>query len=401
MRGKRLHVVCSALAAGLVLLVASCSDAPTGRTPVNPTSDFVAEGMVYNQIWAPTETGLRLLSTSERQTRISRTAGAVAVRGEEAGFRIVDSTTARMKRFAGTSPLSRAISAPGSIPKLVLRAKRQSSRRIDGKEVAVAVVSDDNRASGRPPRAVILLSDDRIAAITEYTWVRQVGAWRPVHTRTTFLDERGQVATVFDQDASRLTYRNATTVGLLQKARSGAGHLLPTLGRLVQPDVLYAATAEEGVCITEGLAAAVAAAAVLTAGYYVQAAEAAFAAATAALTLAMAGCMVGVVTCPALDLAVLAEASAAANLRAAQVALGTAILAAAAADYALSECWRQWRERQTKPDETVSGPAGGSESDCGDGEEWCEWTLSWPDGVLQVRRNYCWCEGGKSREYEL
>jgi hypothetical protein len=401
MRRRRLQVVSGSMAAGLVLLIASCSDAPTGAIPNERTDDFVAEGMVYNQIWAPATSGLRLVATSERLSIVSRRAGSVHVEGRDMGFRIADSATARIKRFEGTSPLSQAIAAPGSVAKLVLKARKVASKRVDGKNVAVAAVPDDNRASGRPPRAIILLEDDRIAAITEYTWGRRGGAWRAVHTRTTFLDEHGQLGIVFDQDASRLAYRNGR-VGVLDQLRGGVGQLLPAMGRLVQPDVLYAATGEEGVCITEGLAAAAAGAAVIAAGYYVQAARAALAVATLGLTTAMAGCMVGAITCPALEIAIAAEAAAAANLRFAQAALAGAILTAAAADYALSECWRRWRERQDKPDETVTNPSGGgSESGCGDdGEEWCQWTLSWPDGVLSVHRDYCWCEG-KDREYEL
>jgi hypothetical protein len=401
MHRRRLHVVSGSMAAGLVLLIASCSDAPTGAIPSERTDDFVAEGMVYNQIWAPATTGLRLVATSERQTIVSRRAGSVQIEGREIGFRIADSATARMKRFAGTSPLSQAMAAPGSVAKLVLKARKIANHRVEGKNVAVAAVPDGDRASGRPPRAIILLQDDRIAAITEYTWGRRGRAWRAVHSRTTFLDEHGRLGIVFEQDASKLAYRSGTDVGVLDQLRGGVGLLLPALGRLVQPDALYAATEEEGVCITEGLAAAAAAAAVIGAGYYVQAAQAALAIATAALTTAMAGCMIGVVTCPALDAAILAEAAAAANLRAAQATLVGASLAAGAADYALSECWRKWRERQDKPDETVANPSGGSESGCGDdGEEWCQWTLSWPDGRLTVRRDYCWCEG-KDREYEM
>lgn len=401
MHHKKVHRVCAAFVFALILSIASCSDVPTRPGPTESSSDFVAEGMVYNQIWAPVQSTLRLVATSQRQTIIRRAAGQLDVAGDDAGFQLADSATARLTRFQSTTLLSHALAAPGSAAKVVLKARKVAAHRVGEKNIALAAVPDADRASGRPPRAMLILDNDRIAAITEYTWRKKGGVWLVQQSRTTFLNEHGQVSSVFEQDASDLAPRHSRDVSVLEQIRNGADRVLPALGRLVQPDALYAATEEEGVCILEGIAAAAAGAAVIGAGYAVQAMEAAFAVASAALAAAMTGCLVGVITCPAADAALVAYSIALANLRKAQYALAGAVLAAGAADYALSECLRKYRERQQDPSsQTVSGPnSGGNETYCGEGEEeWCEWTLTWPDGVLRVHRNTCWCQEG---EYAL
>jgi hypothetical protein len=369
----------------------SCGDLSTAARRTSASSDFVAKGKVDSRLWLPAKGGQRLASKTSLDITVSNVGGEAQARPGQVTLAVTDSAAAQ---HLGLTRLDAPAAMPeASVEKMFLKARYAGTRTIDGKRIERYVVRDDDRASSRPPKTVLILVDGQLAAFTDYVWRRREGAWRLLKSHTSFVDGRGTLTMAYDVDAAALEYRAASPSAALPRGlRQAAGLALASVERLVQPDVLYAASVEE-VCVQEGLKALAAGAAVVAAGALVEAARITFNAATEALTLGLAACTFVEITCPDLAPLIAAEGAAAAILKQAMAALTAAILLAASADLDLAECQKRWQERQLKP-ESVTGPSENESNCAGDEEEWCEWILSWPDGILQVKRSVCWCQAG-------
>lgn len=401
-----------AIVTGAITLFA-CTDLT--RSPTAPAangkhsvSDFVAAGMVYNTIWQPGPTGLVLrgatlvpLQVSSKNGVVTTTLTGTPTRDSSLGT--AQGLKVEMTAARGTIPgvpanLSpRASGTLGKIAKSSLMAKTIARRTIDGTAIRIAASPDDDKASGRPPKAMVVWKDNRVAAILEFTFARSGGVWRAVKTRTTFLDSAGHVSLVSDQDATGLSDQSVASSGSSALNRGDSGHPFRALARLALPDMLYAAAIDDSsdavLCLSELEAVAITALVVVSAGANVVAANAAQLGADAAYAAALASCVDAPTTCYiAIGLAVTAQISAAAWVLSANTGLAAAIAAAGIATTALGTCLINSR----KPD-TQTGPSGGGggESGCQGGqEEWCEYTV-WYNGygdVVGVDQDGCWCQ---------
>jgi hypothetical protein len=381
----------------------ACVDWPASprAVPETSTSDFVAAGMVFNALWQPTPAGLAFRGSASVSLDLSAKHGVITTStgtatpsapdtlAAEALRRLIDSETRGSSR-----PLFSLGGGPTAsrLPDVVLKARYVKAQKVDGKDVRLAFAPDPDTHSGRPPRAALTFVNGRIAAVMEIQYAKNGGVWRPVHVRTTLLDNSGKAILVSDENASQLSYTpNTSSLGALDVA-GAPRNLAARVTRLFRPDALYAAArpAEEEACWEKAAMAAAANFAVLGAGAKVVAAQAARDIAAAALSTAWGTCAEAPVACVA------AIAAASIGLEAAEAALGSAYYtlaaattAAAAADASLEQCLNNlWKPKPE--DRTYEGRSHDEDADCA---EWCQWTVHYEDdGSSWVSTDYCWCE---------
>jgi hypothetical protein len=388
----------------------ACSDLTGTNAPRSSTktSDFVASGTIYNTLWRRDTSGLVFSGGMAMPLMLSRTAGAIKA-SSAAGVQISrDTAPARalfeemtanrtLGRNASAARQSDAAASRVFIPRAILRAKTVVKRKVDGKEIRVAFVPDDDKSSGRPPKASMVLADGRIASVTEFVYGKRSGAWRALKTRTTTFDDKGRALLVEDSDLSGLNYAMAaTSVGSATASPNRASKVLLAVSRLFRPDELFAAGVEdddESRCWYEALQVALTAAAVVGAEANLAAAEASLLAARLALDAAFASCIESPETClAAIAIASASVAAAESWVTSGWIGVSTAVAAASAATVALGVCLFPPK----KPDEVQTGPSGGGGGGEGGGdcEEWCQWTITfdWDGNVESITTDYCWCE---------
>jgi hypothetical protein len=384
--------------------VVACTDwgASAPITGVKPVSELVATGQLYNTIWQPSagfasgrSFSFPVAVTSKEGVVLAEPSGPLLPDENRSSALALHNSfvpSTAMSGIRSSSPSAGLMVAQGRVSKISIKARTVLNTTVDGKRIRLARSPDDDRASGRPSKATVIYQNDRIAAILEFKYTKQSGAWRVSHTSATLIDSAGKVAFVLEQDASGLSYGGrGSDLGVVGEIRAGLGRAVFLATKMVQPDVLYAAPPGSAFCLLEWAAAGAAAAAVVGAEANLAAAELAAVAAAAGAVVAAATCLAQPELCPALAAgAAAATASAAAWVESAWVLLGGAVVASGIAEAALAACVLPHPESEAGP----SG--GGSEGgNCPSGEEeWCEWTI-WRDGggnVVDVVLNSCWCQ---------
>ncbi|MEP6732805.1 MAG: hypothetical protein ABJE10_19325 [bacterium] len=373
-------------------------------------SEYVAAGSVFNTLWMPSPSGMQFRNSVTSQMSISTNHGKVSVIQGEVTSKGPDAIAATALRssismgssiaVAGQAALfSKTPSALGAVSQ-TMRARNASIRKIGDKTIRVAFVPDPE-VKGRP-KAVLIFVNNRISAVMESQYIRRGRHWIPTMTRTTGLDSTGKLMLITDSDTRGLVAQS----DLSQVNRSGGLRgVLPAMVRLVQPDVLYAATTmeeDDGTwCLGEALAVASAGLWVASAVGGVALAEAGVAAADAAMVAALAACTTIVACAAALAAGLAAEALAATALTSAQLNLAAASTAEASAVAFLATCIENHRNPPKPPDQTTTGSnggGGGGSEGGGCAEEWCQWTIhfDYSGNIESVTTDYCWCE----RQYE-
>jgi hypothetical protein len=175
----------------------------------------------------------------------------------------------------------------------------------DGRDVALQAIADP-RGEDRPPVAVMIYEGDRPVSIHQYRYVKEGKHWRPRASRVTIFGSDGKPNLVVTNDIAAAQFGSIVLPRASTWLLDGLHAMGGSLGRLVLPDVLYAAQDQLDAGSSCSREAAILAGAVL-----------AEAAAVAFLAAAVAACPVTVVTCFAVVAAQLA-------LTAADIALGVA-----------------------------------------------------------------------------
>ena len=103
--------------------------------------------------------------------------------------------------------------------------------------------------------AVMTWVNGRAIAQHSFTYARDGKKWRAVRSRSTLFDASGKASLVTDNDLSGVGPQNASSdVGALPLLKQGVRALANRLGRLASPDVLYAATTDDGSgCLMAGI----------------------------------------------------------------------------------------------------------------------------------------------------
>jgi hypothetical protein len=346
---------------------------------------------MYNALFVPSATGLQLARSSSAGLELRVKAGVA--QATVGNFDDTPREASAKRHDAGDFMMSGA--GANTRSNLTFKTRRLATHSVGGKRISLAIVPDEDVRSRRPPKAMVILVNDRIAAISEYRYARKAGAWRAIRSRTTFLDTAGTVTLAVDNDLSQLTYRrDDSRLGAVPGLKKAAGALRTGLTRLALPDALYAATPRannEEACWEESLAVVGANALFLAAGVAVVAARNAVAAAATALVTATGLCMADPATCPAVPAAAAALTAAQLGETKAWAQLGAASTAVIGANSALAAClWPSDPSEPTDPGGgSGGGGGGGGDAEC---DEWCQWTVSFSGDRLNVTTDYCWCE---------
>jgi hypothetical protein len=391
----------SGLAAAVVSVGAvACSDwtAPRmDRTGTSFQSDYIAAGSVFNAIWMPGPKGLELKGSASGAVELSSTNRIIHTSAGAIAPIAVDVGAARLLRTSMSADFQTGNSViVGGVPRVTLKARTVARQRIGDNDVRVAFVPDAEAYSGRPPKAILIFVNDRVSAIMESQYARRGGSWRPTRTRTTMLDTTGKVSLVSDTDLGGLSFQSGVAQSTTTRnLRERFARAIPNLVRMVQPDVLNAATVDD-----IGLPCAYEAAAVASAGFWVVAAASGIILAQAGVDAAALAFDAAMLACETIPTCLAAYTAAVAVEKLAQTALTSANsnvvaagIAAAAAGTALTTCMDNlWKPK--KPDETYSGINAGGASTGGGGEEWCQWTVSFDDygDIFSVTTDFCWVQ---------
>jgi hypothetical protein len=355
------------LAALTVVGALACSDGLTRPgASGNTDDDFAMSGVIVSSLMRADGGANAHISSISTEARFGGSGNAQNFVGSPTPI-TVDPSEANALRTQAVTPTKLAITGSsglfdrttGGRPSLVRpRAKGRSFKnRKDGKEIEVQFV-DDPRGGDRPPAAMVTWLNGRAASVNQYTY-RKIGkSWVPTSSRTTIYDSTGRAAFVASNTYSAMTVSASSLNSLGSDALAGGvGKLVTALGRLVQPDVLYAETVADDIDAGCGMKAAAAAGA-----------EFAWLTAVAALATAWTACATTIIECPAIV--------------AAQAALAVAdyYFGKAQAEYAL--CLQQ---QQPAPPPAAPAPvAGDGSKPQGDqGGVSCgviTWEISYDDG---------------------
>lgn len=398
------NAVAPATVALVTLMAFACSDVTNvsspGAVPRQVSTDLAASGAVYTTVWQPAGSRMSFKRAITVPLRISRRSGVSVT--SAAGEATIDSnfvraeqlqleiTAAQFRNTAGPLTAFAAVGADGQ-SKAQVRGRSVVTKTVDGKAIRLAYAPDDDKASRRPPKALMIWENNKPVAALQFTYAKRGDTWRLIKTRALFLDANGKVVLVSDQDRAALTYGSTLPAnGVFGRIGEGSAKALRMIAQAVQPDALYAAAAEEEACAAELRNAAAAAVGLLAAAANMTAADLALAAAYASMNAALASCVASPATCiPAVIAAEIAIGSASAWVTSALAGLTLALALVGETAQALWDCL--WPEQQTGP---VGGGGGEGGCDGNGGEEWCQWTV-WYNGygdVVAVEEDYCWCQ---------
>ena len=110
---------------------------------------------------------------------------------------------------------------------------------------------DDPRGGGRPPAAIMTFDGDRPVSMHQYVYTRDGNRWRPARSRVTVFGGNGKPAAVTENDLTTLQTASFAVPGTATALIDGFRRVGGSLSKLVQPDVLFAATMDDASCFRE------------------------------------------------------------------------------------------------------------------------------------------------------
>lgn len=307
--------------AALFLTVAyACSETAVAPHAASDAEMF-ASGVVSSAVQDVKDGQLVYRGSVSSSVSLKKTSRGFESTGEKAipvgsmsskGFALPTAVPFGFPTYKATTGVS-ASHTPG--PPQVWRARLNTPVRkfvtADGKKVSAQFVND-LRGGGRPPVSMLVYDGTRPSQFIEFKYAKDGKKWRAAEARTTIFGADGKPSNVITSDF-RALQQGSLNVGSRLNITPLLREIGSEFGRLIQPDVLYAATVDEELD-DEGLPNC------LSSKLWVASAVVLLAGTTTALAPAAVGC-VTVIGCPVFLAALLAHEGAILNLAAAIASL--------------------------------------------------------------------------------
>ncbi|MEO5818025.1 MAG: hypothetical protein ABIT20_22340 [Gemmatimonadaceae bacterium] len=310
-------------------------------------------GILTSALWQVNGSQLSYAGSVSAQARITQDkAGAVHQQLEQTSISTAPTSapTQRFGRSLLTVPSTNKLALPEGAQvswRTQFKSPRENLTLRDGKRVSLQRVADP-RGGGRPPVATMLYDGDRPVSLIEAQYLKEGKRWKATKARITLFGKDGKPSAVTESNLAALQTASVALPGTPAAFADGFRRVGGSLSRLIQPDVLFAATTGDddgGRCWSEWWA--------------MMAAGAAQTAADIALGSAITACGAFIVTCPAIAGALLAVTATAA----------TYLLRVIAYDQCMNP-----------PQPIIAAPGGGGTGGEGDGCYEAEWQISWDGG---------------------
>jgi hypothetical protein len=299
----------SSIGFGSLFLAVSyaCSERAIAPTAADDANEFAVSGILSSSLWRVDGAQLTYAGSVSAQGRITQDKNGVHQAFEPAV--VTKAPSSLSKPGLGLSPLRAPSTNKTALAegKQVSWRSRLTSPRVqlgtrDGKRISMQRVADP-RGGGRPPVAMMLYDGDRPVSLIEAVYQKEGKRWKPTRARVTIFGKDGKPSVVTEDNFAALQTASVAMPGTAAALADGFRRVGGSLSRLIQPDVLYAASLteedDEG-CWRQRLAVIGAAGTQL--------------AADIALGIAITACAAsGGVLCPAVIAASIAAAAAAVN----------------------------------------------------------------------------------------
>jgi hypothetical protein len=132
---------------------------------------------------------------------------------------------------------------PPAVWRMRLSTPMQKIVTADGKTLSVQLVND-MRGGGRPPVSMLIHDGSRTSQFVEFKYVKDGKKWRAAEIHSTIFGDDGRPSKVITSDL-RAIQQGSLNVGSRLNITPLLREIGSEFGRLIQPDVLYAATVAE------------------------------------------------------------------------------------------------------------------------------------------------------------